>query len=145
MLEPLLLKQFTIANRCKLVRLGDSDVEFDENFKLIIQTKLPNPNFLPEIFIRATIINFTVTQLGLEEQLLADVVKKEMPDVEYQKNELIMSIAKGKQDLKKNEDKILELLTSSKGMILDDVELIENLKLSKETATIVKEQIEVAE
>lgn len=36
MLEPLLLKQFTIANRCKLVRLGDSDVEFDENFKLII-------------------------------------------------------------------------------------------------------------
>jgi len=56
-----------------------------------------------------------------------------------------MSIAKGKQDLKKNEDKILELLTSSKGMILDDVELIENLKLSKETATIVKEQIEVAE
>ncbi len=120
-------------------------MEFDENFKLIIQTKVPNPNFLPEIFIRVTIINFTVTQLGLEEQLLADTVKKEMPEVEYEKNELIMSIAKGKSDLKKNEDKILELLTSSKGMILDDVELIENLRLSKETATIVKEQITIAE
>ena len=83
--------------------------------------------------------------MGLEEQLLADVVKKEKPAVEYEKNELIVSIARGKMELKGNEDKILELLTSSKGMILDDVELIENLKLSKITSTSVKEQIAVAE
>jgi dynein heavy chain len=51
---------------------------------------------LPEIYIRATVINFTVTELGLEEQLLGDVVKKEMPEVEKAKNELIISIAEGK-------------------------------------------------
>ena len=37
--------------------------------------------------------------------------------------------------LKKGEDKILDLLSNSKGMILDDIELIESLKLSKEMAT----------
>lgn len=47
-----------------------------------------------------------------------------MPEVEFVKNELILSIAQGNTQLKKNEDRILELLTSSKGMILDDVELI---------------------
>jgi len=100
---------------------------------------------LPDIFIRVTVINFTVTVLGLEEQLLADVVIKERPEVEQVKNELIVQIAGGKLQLKKNEDKILELLSSSKGMILDDVELIENLKVSKKTAEHVKLAIAVAE
>ena len=47
--------------------------------------------------------------------------------------------------MKKNEDKILDLLTNSKGMILDDVDLIENLKISKKTANAVKEKIVIAE
>ena len=79
-----------------MIKIGDSDVEYDKNFRLYIQTKTPNPNFLPEIFIRVTVINFTVTEPGLEEQLLGDVVKKEMPSVEQAKNELIVSIAEGK-------------------------------------------------
>ena len=67
MLEPLLMKHFIYNNRRKLIKLGDAEVDFDEKFKLFIQTKTSNPNFLPEIFIRATVINFTVTELGLEE------------------------------------------------------------------------------
>jgi len=35
---------------------------------------MPNPHYLPEIFIKMTIINFTVTFMGLEDQLLGDVV-----------------------------------------------------------------------
>ena len=67
MLEPLLMKHFTIKNKRKTIKLGDTELDFDENFKLFISTKNSNPNFLPEIFIRATVINFTVTELGLEE------------------------------------------------------------------------------
>lgn len=43
------------------------------------------------------------------------------------------------------EDTILDLLTNSKGNILDDVDLINNLKLSKITSTKVKEDILEAE
>ena len=33
-----------------------------------------------------TLLNFTVTQSGLEDQLLGEVVKKERPEVEEKKN-----------------------------------------------------------
>jgi len=45
-------------------------------------TKMPNPLYKPEIYIKMTIINFTVTFQGLEDQLLGEVVIKEKPHVE---------------------------------------------------------------
>jgi dynein heavy chain len=42
-----------------LVRLGDSDVDYDPGFRLFMTTKLPNPHYLPEVCIKVTIINFT--------------------------------------------------------------------------------------
>ena len=50
-----------------------------------IQTKLANPHYKPEMQAQATLINFTVTKDGLEEQLLAEVVAKERPDLERTK------------------------------------------------------------
>lgn len=38
---------------------------------------------------KVTIINFTVTTTGLEDQLLVDVVKNERPDLEAKKDELV--------------------------------------------------------
>ncbi len=58
-----------------MVKFGDENIYYDDKFEIYIFTKLMNPNFLPEIFIRTNIINFTVTFNGLEEQLLAMVVK----------------------------------------------------------------------
>ena len=48
-----------------MIRIGENVVEFDKNFELIISTKLNNPDFLPDIFISTSVINFTVTELGL--------------------------------------------------------------------------------
>lgn len=48
-------------------------------------------------------------------------------------------------NLKRNEERILELLANSKGMILDNVELIENLKTSKADATSVKQSLAESE
>ena len=65
-----------------MIRLGDSDVPYHENFRFYITTKLANPHYMPEICIKATIINFTVTVTGLEDQLLVDVIKSERPDLQ---------------------------------------------------------------
>ena len=49
-----------------MIKIGDATIRYDEKFNLYMITKKPNPNYLPEMFIRTTVINFTVTQEGLE-------------------------------------------------------------------------------
>ena len=44
-----------------LIRLGDSNVDYSPSFRLYITTKLANPHYMPEVCIKVTLINFTVT------------------------------------------------------------------------------------
>ncbi len=67
MLEPVLLKQTFKKGPQVLLKLGDQDIPFHNDFRLYITTKLPNPHYLPELSIKVTIINFTVTMVGLED------------------------------------------------------------------------------
>ena len=69
-LEPVLAKAIFTEGARRLIRLGDSNVDYDDLFKLFMTSKMPNPHYLPEVAIKTTIINFTVTMEGLEDQLL---------------------------------------------------------------------------
>jgi len=40
-------------------------------------TKLPNPHYSPEICVKITLINFTVTEIGLIDQIMNLLVKFE--------------------------------------------------------------------
>ena len=68
-------------------------------------------------------------------------MNKEIPEVEYAKSILIQEVSFGKKNLKRNEERILDLLSNSKGMILDNIDLIENLKISKLESIAVKEKL----
>ncbi|CAH1962386.1 unnamed protein product [Acanthoscelides obtectus] len=140
-LRPVLMKQTFVQGGRTLIRLGDSDIEYDDNFRFYVTTKLANPHYLPEVCITVTIVNFTVTPSGLEDQLLADVVRLERPELEEQRTELVVRINTDKATLKGIEDKILRLLYASEGNILDDEELIETLNESKETSAIIEARL----
>uniref|UniRef100_A0A8C4KUF5 Dynein axonemal heavy chain 6 n=1 Tax=Equus asinus asinus TaxID=83772 RepID=A0A8C4KUF5_EQUAS len=144
-LEPILLKQTFISGGRLLIRLGDSDIDYDKNFRFYMTTKLPNPHYLPEVCIKVTIINFTVTKSGLEDQLLSDVVRLEKPELEEQRNKLIVRINTDKNQLKAIEEKILRMLFTSEGNILDNEELIDTLQDSKITSGAIKTRLKEAE
>eukprot|EP00049_Salpingoeca_infusionum_P016632 m.342064 g.342064 ORF g.342064 m.342064 type:complete len:4133 (+) comp16119_c0_seq2:317-12715(+) len=144
-LEPVLLKQTFKQGGRTLIRLGDSDIDYDKNFKFYMTSKMANPHYLPEICIKVTIINFTVTQTGLEDQLLADVVRLERPDLEEKRTKLIMQINADKAQLKSIEDEILKLLFNSEGNILDNEQLINTLNDSKVTSSGIAVRLEQAE
>lgn len=66
----------------RYIKIGDKEVEYHPNFRLILHTKYFNPHYKPEMQAQCTLINFLVTRDGLEDQLLAAVVAKERPDLE---------------------------------------------------------------
>ena len=109
-------------------------------------TKAANPNFLPEIFIRVNIINFTVTFEGLKEQLLATVVKHEREEIQAQKDEIIVKMGEYKKKINESELNILRLLQKAKAeTILDDIQLIDTLKNSQEASAEIKVKMEQSE
>ena len=58
---------FDIDGR-KLIKVGDKRVDFNPSFRLYITTKMANPHYLPEIFIKTCIIiNFSITFEGLSD------------------------------------------------------------------------------
>ena len=70
--------------------------------------------------------------------MLALVVAEERPDLEEAKNQLIVSNAKMKQELKEIEDKILHKLSASEGSPVDDIDLIQTLEQSKAKSMEIK-------
>ena len=73
------------------------------------------------------------------------MVRLERPDLEEQRNALVVKINNAKNELKKIEDEILKKLFHSEGNILDDQELVEALNISKVTAKQISQQLEEAE
>eukprot|EP00744_Colponema_vietnamica_P003587 GILI01005473.1.p1 GENE.GILI01005473.1~~GILI01005473.1.p1 ORF type:complete len:1547 (+),score=501.13 GILI01005473.1:235-4641(+) len=144
-LDAVLLRQTFKSQGRLMLRLGDQDIDYDPNFRFYITTKLPNPHYLPELQIKVTIVNFTVTQKGLEDQLLGEVVGYEYAELEQRAGQTVVEIARGKRELKETEDKILSLLASSSDNILDNQVLIDTLQESKKTSENITQSLEVAE
>ncbi|KAM7063036.1 dynein axonemal heavy chain 1 [Molossus nigricans] len=144
-LEPVLLKQTYKQQGNTVLKLGDTVIPYHEDFRMYITTKLPNPHYTPEIATKLTLINFTLSPSGLEDQLLGQVVAEERPDLEEAKNQLIVSNAKMRQELKDIEDQILYRLSSSEGNPVDDVELIKVLEASKMKAAEIQAKVRIAE
>ncbi|XP_038073730.1 dynein heavy chain 3, axonemal-like isoform X4 [Patiria miniata] len=143
-LESLLLKQTFKQNGLEYLRLGDNVIEFSKDFRFYITTRLRNPHYLPEVSVKVTLLNFMITPLGLEDQLLGLVAAREKPQLEEKKNQLIIEGAHNRKQLKEIEDKILEVLSTSEGNILEDETAIEILSSSKVLSKEISEKQEVA-
>merc|ERR1711968_4051 len=144
-IEPVLARATFKQGGRLLIHLGDSDIDYDENFRFYMTSRMPNPHYLPEVCIKVTVINFTVTPVGLQDQLLGDVVNNERPDVEERKVSLMLGIAADKKKLTDIQNEILRSLSASEGNILDDAELIDTLANAKVTAKLIDERVAEAE
>jgi dynein heavy chain len=145
-LDPVLQKSIFKSGGSNCIRLGDAVIEYAENFRLYITTKLSNPHYLPETSVKVSLLNFMITKEGLEDQLLGNVVARERPELEEEKLQLLVQSAENNKKLKEIEDQILQIL-SSDGNILENetaiqvlsssrvlsIELFEKQKIAQET------------
>ena len=92
---------------------------------------------------KVTIINFAITPSGLEEQMLAQIVALENPQLEQKKTEIVKRNAADKKELLNIEDSILKSLSDVKDIeeILKDETLINKLQNSKKFALEINQRV----
>ncbi|KAI3386976.1 hypothetical protein SNEBB_002464 [Seison nebaliae] len=125
----------------EFVLLGDKEVEYDPNFRLYLNSKIPNPRLTPSHFGSSLVINYTVTLKGLEDQLLSVLVKNERRELEEQRERLIQDTFDNKRLLYELEDALLRELSTATGNMLDNVELVQTLEDTKNKADEVMEKL----
>ena len=125
-LDPVLEKQTFKKGKSLFIKV-DGESDFDEKFRLYMTSRLGNPHFSPEIAAKTTIIDFTVTQIGLEQQLLGKVVSKEQKQLELQLNQLMEEVTMNTKTIQELNARLLDRLSKAQGSLIDDVELIEML------------------
>jgi dynein heavy chain len=144
-IQPVYARAIIKRGKSKYIKMGDKELSLHNDFNLYLHTKLQSPHYPPEIQAECTLINFTVTESGLEDQLLALVVKKERPDLAAQKDTLIQDLNGYKIKLSNLQASLLKQLADQKGDILDDIALIESLEDAKKVSTETTEKVAIAE
>lgn len=140
-LDPLLLKQFHQKGSEKTVVLRDAVCNLDPNFYLYLFCSHSNPHFSAEVYTKVTVLNFSITEEALGEQMLDLVCRKEMPKETEERNKLTVQSVEYLRNVQALEDKILELLKSGGPNILESEELINSLTDSKIMAIEVEKKL----
>lgn len=143
-IEPVLQKLTFKQQGVEYMKIGDNIVEYNRNFFFYMTTRLRNPHYLPEVAVKVCLLNFMITPQGLQDQLLGIVAAKEKPELEEKKNQLILESAENNKQLKEIEDRILYVLSSSEGSILENETAIEILSSSKTLSIEISEKQKIA-
>ena len=149
MLDPVLEKQIVRKGKTLFINVSDQYLEYNPKFSLFFISRLPNPHFSPELQAKTTVIDFTVTMKGLEEQLLgrvsqglkstcnrpitvqndlihfihchfSQVISKEQSALEEQLTGVIATVTSNTKSLQLLDQQLLDRLTSNTGSLLDD-------------------------
>ena len=144
-LEPILLQQLTKQGTNYTIKIGERVIQYSFSFKFFMTTTLPNPHYSPETSVKVTILNFSITPTGLEEQMLNLFVLLEMPEMQEQKNQIIEQNAKSAKILYDLEDGLLAALSGSTvAELLETDDLINMLAESQKTSAEIKVKQEEA-
>lgn len=92
--------------------------------RLYVISSSPNPQLSPELQAKATVVDFTVTMQGLEDQLLSQVVQSEQRSLEDQLRAVYTDITANTKALSGLNDTLLKRLAQSQGNLLDDTTLM---------------------
>jgi len=119
-IDPILERRTHFEGSQLMIKLGDKSIAWSEDFRMYLTSKLGNPHYSPEIMGKTSIVNYSVTMQGLENQLLNVVVGHEREELERQFKELVSEMSSMTQQLETLEDTLLKTLSTAQGDILEN-------------------------
>ena len=141
-LNSVLNKELHLTGGRILIRVGDQEIDFSENFKMFMLTRDSQAVFTPDLCSRVTFVNFTVTPSSLQEQCLNIYLKSEREEIDKKKSDLLKIQGEFKVKLRELEDSLLNALNQVKGNILENDEVLKNLENLKKQAADVQKEID---
>ncbi|XP_028896482.2 cytoplasmic dynein 2 heavy chain 1 [Zeugodacus cucurbitae] len=137
----LLQGHFFVKFGKKLVEVGSKMIDLHEQFQLILFTKTNKLSIQPETLSYLTCIPFTVTAIGLADQLMSKAIVLKNPELERKRIELLKNegvLLKQRIEL---EDKLLEELSTAQGDILKNDMLLSTLNDVKESSNFIDKSL----
>jgi dynein heavy chain len=131
LLEPLLAKQIIKTRNSWSIKLGDKTFDYAKDFRFYVTTKLSRPHFSPEVCVKVSMLNFMVTEEGLQDQMLNMVVYNEDKNRMEKRNEIQIQSADDNKKKAELEDLILNQIANNDQNLLEDDLLIATLDDSK--------------
>lgn len=114
-LTSVLEKQIITKGKNKYVNIAGKLCDYNENFFIYLVTRMSNPMLLPEDQSKCTLVDFTVTQSGLEEQLLGFVIQKEQRMLEESLKNVLEEVTNNTKALLMFDTILLERLSENQG------------------------------
>ena len=139
-LSPLYRKEIDSHNCISLS--ANHNPTLHKKFRFYITTQLSSPHYSPDVCVSLTLVNFTVTEDGLEDQMLNFCVEKEELEKEINRKRCIEVINNLNHVKRECENRILnELSSADKETILDNLDLIHILEKSSEQSKNIETQL----
>lgn len=140
-LDNVLAKNIVKTGGMFQVSLAVRDVIHADGFRIYFTTKLPNPKFSPETFSKTAVIELSVPQHGLEEQLQNLAILGEKENLEKEREGLHEQVGELKQVLVDVVNQLLDQLRRSEGNLLENTLLISTLANPKTKSEENKESL----
>lgn len=119
----------------KIIKLNElQEIEANPMFNYYLISNSPNPEFESELYGKLCMINFTVTNQGLTEQLLSIITREESPNDEIERLNILQKQSELSLKLQTFEDNILQKLSLSSETLLENDILVDKLDESKKLA-----------
>ena len=145
LIDPILSRETLFIDGQKKIALGGEYIPYNDEFRLYLSTKYPNPIYSPEVCSQVTLINFTTTQEGLSDLLMNNLIEVERNDLDKKRIAIMEENATNMKKLKETEDEILQIVSNAGSDILDDDNAIETLQRAQKTSADIEIQMAQSE
>lgn len=142
MLFPILRSDLASAGAKRTVQVGSKSVDWQDTFKIMLFSRDAGLNIPPGCGALIQEVNFSVTSLGLESQLLGITIQFEKPELEQQKREVLEEEENLKIEINKLEVRLLQELADSRGDLLENTQLINSLNEVKTQSNSIQQALQ---